>query len=611
MKDIGLRYGVADEAFKYYTGVINDSSLRQIKNFPEALWERYPDKNLVPGGQDLFACKETCLLAARNDWAAFQIGVTAQAPFQLSRIRGLTLSPRRGVHTIRLDGWCSKAELKPRIWLEELVEDDDHSQKADILSQRECMEYAAFEVGMAWVEIPVPPETQAGFYTGGVRLYESLGLEEEHQVGEVLFTLRVWDVLLPDSIESPFELDLWQHNSTLARMYEVERYSDRHFAILEEYVRSLAELGQKCVSVVVSDVPWCGQSCHRLTDGSNVYEYNMVNITRDREGRFHYDYRRMQQYIDLCFRHGIDRWIKVFGLVCVWADPEYGLNGSAPDYPDALRLRYFDETDGCMHPLCRGEDIDAYVKGLETYFREKGLLDRVLLATDEPADYAYYQAIIKRVRRVAPGFRYFAAINHADHITRCGADTDSFSLILPCVGQEWEKIRVLPRQDGQVYTWYVCCGPAYPNMFLRSHLLETRLVGALTAFLNLDGFLRWSYTAWNPKPRRSLCWNLFPAGDNCLVYPGADGRPLLSLRYQQLRRAIGDYAIISMLRNQLGKAAEPILQAVYARLFKTVEPQRLADCKSSAQNVFNLDFKAFQQAKKQMLDALEGLQEKQ
>lgn len=610
MKEIGMRFGVADEAYKYYTGVLYDSSQRQIKNFPEALWTRFPDRNLVPGGRELFDCHEISLLAARNDWAAFQVGVTAEVPFLLSRIRGLTLSSRRGVHTIRLEGWCEQPDIRLKIQFEDLVEDNDHSRRADIISDRESSEYAAYEVGMVWVEAFVPPDSKAGNYTGGVRLYVSQGLGEENVAGEIRFSLEIRDVLLPDNKDSPFELDLWQHNAVMARMHEVERYSDRHFVLLEEYVRSLAELGQKCVTVVASDVPWCGQDCHRLADGSNVYEYNMVDIVRDKEGHFHYDYSRMQRYIDLCFRHGIDRWIKVFGLVCAWADPEYGLIGTASDYPDTLRLRYLDESDGCMHPIRRGEEIDAYIRALEAYFQERGLLDRVLLSADEPADFAYYQAIIERIRRVAPGFRFFAAVNHTRHIARCMENTDSFCLVLPAVAQEWEQVCTYRQQTDKTYTWYVCCGPAYPNMFLRSDLLETRLVGALTAFLGLDGFLRWDYTVWNPSPRKTLCWHLFPAGDSCFVYPGADGRPLLSLRYQQLRRAVGDYTLIDMLCKRPGEKARSTLRDVYALLFKTMDPTRLAACDSSAGEVFNLDFHVFQKAKRLLLEALETSEEK-
>lgn len=605
MKDRNIRFGVADEAFKYYTGVVQDSSVRQIRNFPESLWGKYPGHNLVPGGRDLFACQHIDLTAAQNDWAAFQLGVTAEVPFLLSRVRGLMLSPRRGVSTIRLDAWCTEPALTPALSIEETVADDDRSQKADILSRRESTSYDAYAVGMVWAEITVPAGVAAGRYSGGIRVYVSEGLGDEQFVGEATFTVQVHAVTLPDIRENPFVLDLWQHSGNIARMHEVERYGDEHFALLEGYVASLAKLGQKCVSVIASDVPWCGQSCHRLADGSDVYEYNMVGITRRRNGEFDYDFRAMQRYIDLCFRHGIDRWIKVFGLVSVWADPDYGFGALAPDHPDAIRLRYWDETDGCMRCMRRGDEIDAYIQALERYFADRGLLDRVLLSADEPMDEAYYRTVVERIRRVAPGFRFFAAVNHTEHIRQCQDTTASFCMILPSVSQEWDEVCRLKRETDKEYTWYVCCGPAYPNMFLHSNLLETRAVGALTAFLGLNGFLRWNYTVWNPRPRESLCWHHFSAGDNSFVYPGSDGRPLLSLRYQQLRRAIGDYQLIDLLRRRLGERAESVLTTVWELLFRTTDVPELVACDRTAGDVFTLCFDAYDQAKKILLTALE------
>lgn len=229
----------------------------------------------------------------------------------------------------------------------------------------------------------------------------------------------------------------------------------------------------------------------------------------------------------------------------------------------------------------------------------------MLLSADEPLDFPYYRRIVERIGRVAPRFRFFAAINHTAHIAQCRDNTDSFCIILPSVAEEWEQVCECRRQDDKTYTWYVCCGPAYPNMFLRSNLLETRLAGALTAFLGLDGFLRWNYTVWNPRPRESLCWHLFPAGDNCFVYPGADGRPVLSLRYKQLRRAVEDYQLIDLLRKRDGAAAEPVLRRVYETLFRTLDPHRLAACDATAEETFHLQFEAFAAARNILLRALE------
>ena len=602
---MAIRFGVADEAFKYYTGVLFDSSQRQIRNFPEILWDKYPNHNVVPGGRDLFDRQNISLLSAKNDWAAFQVAITMDSPFLLSRSRGLTLSSKRGVSCVRLDGWCEAEAIQLHLQFEEMVQDGNRSQKADVLSRKESKEYDAYAVGMVWAELTVPDTIPAGTYHGGVRLYTSLGLADETYAGEVTFEMDIKNVTLPNKEKSSFELDLWQHNANIARMYEVERYSDEHFEILEPYIASLAELGQKCISIVASDIPWCGQTCHRLDDGSNVYEYNIVEISKDKNGSFHYDFSKMQRYIDLCFQHGINKWIKIFGLVCVWADPEYGYGNLTEDYPDALKLRYWDETDGRIRLIKKGAEIDAYIRALQDYFIENGLIDKVLLSADEPLDFDYYTTILNRIRRVAPHFRFFAAINHTKHIELCKESTDSFCLILPSVAEEWDKVNTYKKLADKIYTWYVCCGPAYPNMFLRSNLLETRLAGVLTEFLGLDGFLRWNYTVWNPDPRTSLCWHLFPAGDNCFVYPGSDGKPLLSLRYKQLKRAVEDYMLMDMLKQQDSQLAERVFEDVYRLLFKTQDPKELVAGNTSADEVFCLEFEAFQQAKQVLLNALE------
>lgn len=606
IESLNINYGVVDECFKYYRGVLFDSSKRQIRNFPEALWDKYPNHNLVPQGRDVFKEKHINLISAKNDWVAFQTLITLAVPFVLSKTSKLTLSSIQGYRCIRLAPWCESKEINIEINIEALVEDNDRSKKADLLLKKESVEYDAYQVAIAWIELKIPKDISPQIYKGGINIYVSLGIGDEEFIGEVTFETEVKNVILPEKSESIFELDLWQHNSIIARHYEVERYQDAHFEILKHYVASLADLGQKCISIIASDAPWAGQTCHRLDDGSNTYEYNIIEIEKEINGNFNYDYTKMQRYIDLCFQYGIDKWIKIFGLVAVWADPEYGLGNPTDDYPDALKLRYHDKADGKMKIMKKGTDIDQYIRSLQNYFIDNGLIDKVLLSADEPMDFEYYSIIIERIKKIAPEFRFFAAINHTEHIELCQADVDNFCMILPSVTQEWDKISYYKSIYNKIYTWYVCCGPAYPNMFLRSNLLETRLVGILTEYLGLHGFLRWNYTVWNTNPKQSLCWHLFPAGDNCFVYPGEDGKPLLSLRYKQLKRAIEDFMLIDMLKKKNNELALQVLNNAYTSLFKFSTQKDLVISNNSAADMFNLEFNNFQNMKIDILTALEN-----
>ena len=62
-------------------------------------------------------------------------------------------------------------------------------------------------------------------------------------------------------------------------------WSDAHFTVLENYAKSLGELGQKAVTLVVSDVPWAGQDCRdEYRMAANLFEYSIIPVTKTSAG---------------------------------------------------------------------------------------------------------------------------------------------------------------------------------------------------------------------------------------------------------------------------------------------------------------------------------------
>jgi hypothetical protein len=154
--------------------------------------------------------------------------------------------------------------------------------------------------------------------------------------------------------------------------------------------------------------------------------------------------------------------------------------------------------------------------------------------------------------------------------------------------------------------WYVCCGPDFPNTFIRSPLIESRIIGILTAFLNFDGFLRWNYTVWPEKPREKLSYRfpLWPSGDTNFVYPANDGRPLLSLRYKNLKRGIEDFELIHMLK-AVHSDAEKILCQVWNRLLKIKDIRDFHFEKGrKREELYSLDYKDYQWVKSLLLNEI-------
>lgn len=596
-----IRCGIINETFKYYKGVFAENNVARFKTFPEKLWDKYPEKDMVPGGVDLFEQKSIKLVAGKNDFAAFQVGVFADENFVFSVTRDLALGAKKGYKTIRVEVDC---DLDVACNIEDMVKDDDRNWRCDVLLRQNSKEYEAYETAMLWVELKTKPDTAAGAHKGKVRVFTSYMFEDERLVEELDFEVEVIDFVLKETKETSLNLDLWQHNSILARICEVSLYSDDHFDLMENYVKSLAALGQKAVTIIASDVPWSGQFFYRSTvETNNMYEYNMAKVTRKKDGTFAYDFSVMERYIKLCEKYGIDRYIEVFGLINVWVDPEYGFGHIAEDYPDALKIRYWDEKDCCMKYMDRGEYIDDYIRALQDFFEEKGLLHKVVLIADEPLDHEYYKAIVDRVKKVAPKFKFTAAINNVEHVAQSADDFDVFTVYITGVGEQYDAIQEY-RKKGKIVNWYVCCVPWYPNNFLRSHLLETRLVGFMTEFLNLDGFLRWDYTFWNRSVRENLTLGRFFAGDGNFVYPCRDGKPLLSMRYKQLIRAAQDFELLQELKKKEG--GQEFIDSIWPRLFKITDKKELLKCNRSAGDDYVLDFEVYQQVRKEILERLKG-----
>jgi len=178
-----------------------------------------------------------------------------------------------------------------------------------------------------------------------------------------------------------------------------------------------------------------------------------------------------------------------------------------------------------------------------------GQMHKVRLAADEPGDIDAYRASLSHLFSVAPSFKCKAAINHSVFIPAFGNEVYDFAPSLWSLCEEYDKMKEYQAtMEGKRFLWYVCCGPAYPNTFVRSLLTESYFIGVLTSYMGLDGFLRWNYTVWNDDPRGDIRYGNWAAGDTNFVYPASNGAPLLTLRYKALKRGIELYELLERLK---------------------------------------------------------------
>ena len=143
---------------------------------------------------------------------------------------------------------------------------------------------------------------------------------------------------------------------------------------------------------------------------------------------------------------------------------------------------------------------------------------------------------------------------HGDFFENYDKDTENFSIILnEYIRVQNGGLKMSDTSNFQNMTWYVCWTPFNLNQFIKSSLIESRLVGYMTYLFDMKGFLRWNYCLYpgsndyRYRPDRWAC------GDMFFVYPGKSGVPELSLRFKQLSYGNMDYSFLRYCESKLGR----------------------------------------------------------
>jgi hypothetical protein len=135
---------------------------------------------------------------------------------------------------------------------------------------------------------------------------------------------------------------------------------------------------------------------------------------------------------------------------------------------------------------------------------------------------------------------------------------DGFCPLTPRYDRELaDKVRAA----GKEVWWYICCGPHHPhcNMFIEYPAIEGRLLmGAQTAKYRPDGFLYYQTSIWNSDPITDgpfttwdpRSWTSYH-GDGSWTCLGPDSTPLATIRLENFRDGLEDYAYALLLEEAI------------------------------------------------------------
>lgn len=578
-----ISYVLKDSTFKHHKYTVMDSRI----------WEH----------------KDLDITLAKGEQFAFQLMIKGSEEFHLCIDKSNVISWKGMKNRVRVD-LKTESNVKEKFDINILgyIKDDAGILVNDAILRDKDMLVEAYIPQTLWVEGFIPYDFKDDNLSLTIDLYKTHGYEDEENIASIKVPITIKDVVIPTLNERKFFLDLWQHPSCLARMYKVGLWSDEHFEIIDNYLKDLASMGEKVTTIIASDYPWAGQGCYEIEKNpSNLFEYNMIHVDKDKDGNINCDFSSLDRYISIASKYGMAEELDIFGFLGGWHPEQFG--NPVEDYEDPIRVRYFDESDEKFKFIKTAKELGIYITEVCNHLIELGVWDRVRVIADVPKNPELIKRCMEFIDSLNPDIiiKYKTAIHGQESLDKYKTEMNDICVDLNLAANNHQDIKnikdILNNKDGK-FTWFLCCFPEKPNSFLSSPFVENRIISWYTYYFGFDGFLRWDYNLWteNPWENSSYRFPIFKAGDMSFVYPGKDLKPVRSVRQENLRFGIQDFELLTMLEEVKGREfiENEILEDILGR-------KDSIDVRSAMEVEMNysLDNEVYNKAKLEILELLQ------
>lgn len=394
-----------------------------------------------------------------------------------------------------------------------------------------------------WFEVKAESELPAGDFDITVTLRQDSPAPAV--LASASLTVRVIDALLP---RQTLIYTNWFHTDCLASYYKVPVFSEDYWSITENYLKRAREFGMNMVLTPVFTPPLDTQA------GGERPTVQLVDVTVTDTDTYSFGFERFDRWVDLCDRCGID-YYEISHFFTQWG-AEHAPKIMAHT-PEGERRIFGWETDAFGSAYSRF--LHQFASAFTSHLDQKGLRGRCFFHVSDEPEKDHLEAYKKAstlVHDCFPGFRFIDALSDFDFYQQKLVDTPipSNDHIEPFIGNVPE-----------LWTYY-CCSQNHDyvsNRFFSMPSQRNRVLGYQLYKFHAAGFLHWAFNFWfaqfsvreiDPFTESDADGNFY-SGDSYVVYPGADGTPLDSLRLHVFYDALQDMMALQLLESRIGRDA--------------------------------------------------------
>lgn len=410
------------------------------------------------------------------------------------------------------------------------------------ISENDILRPQCDELTEIWCDLRIPSDATDFSVCVGVKNSEKILAKEEIRIEVIAVTLD----------EADYKCTNWFHVDCLATYYDVPIFSERHWEIIDAYMKCAAENGINMILTPIFTPPI------DTAVGGERPTVQLVGVKKDADGRYSFDFSLLARYIDLCRKNGI-KWIEISHLFTQWG-AKYApkIVADVSENGGIVKKRIFGwDTDGLTgeYPIF----LSAFLPELVAFLKEKGVYERCIFHISDEPTAENMQGYIKAKKLVDP---YLSDAYIADACADTSiVATGALRYPIPCNDKMSDFLALdLPER----WTYYCCTQYSeVANRFICYPSWRNRILGTQMYKYNIRGFLQWAFNFWysehslreiNPYTDMSG-GGWVPAGDTFVVYPGLHGVPYESLRLAVFAEGLSDLRALKTCERICGREA--------------------------------------------------------
>lgn len=370
------------------------------------------------------------------------------------------------------------------------------------------------------------------------------------------FRIEVLDAKLPPQ---SIPVTNWFHTDCLCNYYHVEFDSKEYWRITENFAKTAVHYGINMLLMPVFTPPLdTGVGYERRT-------IQLVDVFKDGD-KYSFSFRKLRKWVKMCKRVGV-KYYEISHLFTQWGC-KYSPKVMATENGEYKRIFGW-ETNG------HGEEYLAFLAQflpeLIAELKKLGIFNKSYFhVSDEPASDMKddYSICSKFLRKYIPSDRIFDALSDISFYHEG---------LISCPVVSLDHIHTFIEAKVPTLWGYYCCGQdRTSNRFLALPAGQNRMLGLQLYKFNIKGFLQWGFNFYNSHLSleqidpyaSSTAGGWVPGGDPYVVYPGADGNAVISIRLEVFREALQDMRALEALESKFAakvgkrKAHKAVIEAL-------------------------------------------------